>query len=552
VADIGFNAADGDPNDSIKLVSEVFPRVLMHDTRTGERFVGRPMDRASPPVGLDTVTTRFRESEIKVSLPVIGTIGLKTFCFLMPRHAKQHLFWDMLGLYRQLNFSQYGKCPSRWVWQSLPSWAKTIGTVVNGSQIVRSTSKTRQVDDVPWPDRCLPSAAVSTIGLLTLMAKWTCMSFQHGGLKEKSDREAVETVWEALMNIAFGSDDRPVTIRLRIDPDWQCCWPRPDAQGFPMFELEVDKSGFIHFGELASAAAPARSCQTTMVRKLQSVRGRNPEVAVNGRTAIAMFSKAQDAPSLSLARQIAWCFATKLELALGKQAKNTSSAGGEDFAWADPDADGKFAQALDLVKYVLGGRNAATGHHTFVATMDECEGIGMTLVNMVVGLHDNHGIMCVPNVDDGFDPEHIGSELDQNIGSKLPRTGSGDLGASLQRQAAWLQRCETQQAQSFRPRTLHRVGAKKCLDFQDNQLRTSLGINGLAFFKPNFSLKAWLDWRTWPALTVAMDLGPKNNGAAHAAMYKFGLNYVQWADASHGAHRDFVLWLKACAFTTSG
>eukprot|EP00959_Pyramimonas_sp_CCMP1952_P396890 8315948-Pyramimonas_sp.AAC.2 len=43
---------------------------------------------------------------------------------------------------------------------------------------------------------------------------------------------------------------------------------------------------------------------------------------------------------------------------------------------------------------------------------------------------------------------------------------------------------------------------------------------------------------------MAMDLGPKNNCAAHAAMYKFGLNYVQWADACHGAHRDFILWLK--------
>eukprot|EP00959_Pyramimonas_sp_CCMP1952_P343063 7186546-Pyramimonas_sp.AAC.2 len=44
VADVGFNVDSGDPDDSIKLVSELFPRVLMHDTVTGERFVGKPLD----------------------------------------------------------------------------------------------------------------------------------------------------------------------------------------------------------------------------------------------------------------------------------------------------------------------------------------------------------------------------------------------------------------------------------------------------------------------------------------------------------------------------
>eukprot|EP00959_Pyramimonas_sp_CCMP1952_P421807 8836572-Pyramimonas_sp.AAC.2 len=198
--------------------------------------------------------------------------------------------------------------------------------------------------------------------------------------------QAVNTVWESLMNIAFGSEDKPAKIILRVDPDWHCRWPRPDVHGAPVLEVEVDRCGCIHIGELATGSSPARSCLATMVRKLTAIKSRH-DMTVDGKLAIATFTKARDAPSQSLGRQIAWAFAIKLEAALGKQVKGRG--GGEDFAWAEPEGEGKFSMALDLVKYVLGGRNAAMGHHTFVATMDECEGIGMTLVNMVVGLHDN-------------------------------------------------------------------------------------------------------------------------------------------------------------------
>ena len=135
-----------------------------------------------------------------------------------------------------------------------------------------------------------------------------------------------------------------------------------------------------------------------MTRKLQGVRGRSVQDAVEGRIAITALAKAPDETSQCLARQIAWEFSQKLEAALGKQTKAGGSDGGGNFAWADADGEGQFQQALDLVKYVLSGRNAAAGHSTVVCCMDECEGMGMTLVNMVVGLHDNLGIMCVPNV----------------------------------------------------------------------------------------------------------------------------------------------------------
>lgn len=50
-----------------------------------------------------------------------------------------------------------------------------------------------------------------------------------------------------------------------------------------------------------------------------------------------------------------------------------------------------------------------------------------------------------------------------------------------------------------------------------------------------------------PSLTVTMDLGSDGNAAMHACLYKWRLAMVQWADASHGATRDFSLLLNILA-----
>lgn len=54
----------------------------------------------------------------------------------------------------------------------------------------------------------------------------------------------------------------------------------------------------------------------------------------------------------------------------------------------------------------------------------------------------------------------------------------------------------------------------------------------------------WQSWRTWPSLTIAMDLGSDGNSAFHALAYKWQANVIQWADGSHGANRDFNLLLN--------
>eukprot|EP00974_Lingulodinium_polyedra_P098658 9562105-Lingulodinium_polyedra.AAC.1 len=113
------------------------------------------------------------------------------------------------------------------------------------------------------------------------------------------------------------------------------------------------------------------------------------------------------------------------------------------------------------------------------------------------------------------------------------------------RHRAWLGRSEvTAKTGSWRPQKLHRVAAKRVLTHMDSQFRAVTGLSGLRFFAPDANIGLWQDWRSWPHLLVACDLGPDQTAAMHYILYQLQLNCTMAPDPSHGAHRDMILLLK--------
>ena len=99
---------------------------------------------------------------------------------------------------------------------------------------------------------------------------------------------------------------------------------------------------------------------------------------------------------------------------------------------------------------------------------------------------------------------------------------------------------------AWRPRKVHRTSAKLWCSMLDNQFRCCTARIGLAFFQPQaVPAGPWLDWRTWPHLNVAMDLGSDGNCGFHALERRFRLNIDQWNDPAHGCHRDLDLSIGA-------
>ena len=67
---------------------------------------------------------------------------------------------------------------------------------------------------------------------------------------------------------------------------------------------------------------------------------------------------------------------------------------------------------------------------------------------------------------------------------------------------------------------------------------------GLRFLVYDEESPAWADWRSWPTLTVAMDLGSEGVCAYNAMSYHFDMCCWMYPDPSHAAQRSFDQGLK--------
>ena len=119
----------------------------------------------------------------------------------------------------------------------------------------------------------------------------------------------------------------------------------------------------------------------------------------------------------------------------------------------------------------------------------------------------------------------------------------------VQRQRAWLRgRNAGAKAAAWRPAPRHRVSAKHWLQNLDNQARISFRDEGLKFFKPNYGVGLWSDWRTHPFAVTPMDLGLDGVCGLFAAQYKWGLAIEGFLDGCHAGNRAIVQMLEATGF----
>ena len=96
--------------------------------------------------------------------------------------------------------------------------------------------------------------------------------------------------------------------------------------------------------------------------------------------------------------------------------------------------------------------------------------------------------------------------------------GFGSLRAARHRE--WLLRERPgKQTGLRRPLVKYRMAARKWCRVVDNQIRVCTIHRGLSFFKKDPESPLWRDWRFWPGLGVASDLGSDGNAGLHALMY---------------------------------
>lgn len=112
------------------------------------------------------------------------------------------------------------------------------------------------------------------------------------------------------------------------------------------------------------------------------------------------------------------------------------------------------------------------------------------------------------------------------------------------RQRAWLRRECGEQPSSWRPTKLHRTSARKWVLALDSQIAHSTDKGGLAWFIYDASSPTWSDWRQWPLLTIASDLGSDGVAGFNALCWGYDAHVVLYPDPSHAVQRSFENALK--------
>ena len=84
----------------------------------------------------------------------------------------------------------------------------------------------------------------------------------------------------------------------------------------------------------------------------------------------------------------------------------------------------------------------------------------------------------------------------------------------------------------------HCIATKHWLMNLDNQYWLLSGRAGLSFFKPNYEMALWKDWRKQPFCAAGQDFGSDGLSGMHAAGHHFGLAMESFPDQSHAANRS--------------
>ena len=137
-----------------------------------------------------------------------------------------------------------------------------------------------------------------------------------------------------------------------------------------------------------------------------------------------------------------------------------------------------------------------------------------------------------------FDPETVDAQDGRGVKRKATDPAPGEV-SKMERHRRFL--CRQSDARgnaTWRPKPQYRAASKRWCSDLDNGVRVSTVHPGLAHMQMDGTNPLWANWRTWPTLMVAMDLGSDGVCGMHSLQYKpeWKLNIIPLPDPSHAGN----------------
>ena len=249
-----FEGADGAlvnsaANHDVLLLEDAFTKDAYKSGT--ETFVRAGKAPAINTWSLDVAKPRYQSGDVSVAMLGGSTASILIYIFHLPRKASQKVFWGLKALYHILGLTSYEGVPSKWLHEAVPSWNRYIGSIAGHCATV--LSKHGNLSDqrlkMPFSERCLPETCLSTLGFLLVLHRGVAFTREHGGFRDDVSKASAKALLEALLKFSFHG--ALSTVVLRLVPDWQSRFPRPEIEAttcsITVSSGKVDLSALVAF-----------------------------------------------------------------------------------------------------------------------------------------------------------------------------------------------------------------------------------------------------------------------------------------------------------------
>ena len=203
-------------------VQEAFKLPLYSEPGTGQLFIETIFEEGKPgaPTALDDVKRTY--NFISFDLPKVGippvSLSLHGALFELPRRDGCQVAFDLGQIVKVLDLDPAKACSSargKWLHNRWKAWEEWMELLHFPGVLLRSQQFLRDGEEL-HPERCLPWAAATSAGLVTILCRLMGSSKRVGGICDERGicKEAVRMLLHRLIRVAC---ERPWRMRILFD-----------------------------------------------------------------------------------------------------------------------------------------------------------------------------------------------------------------------------------------------------------------------------------------------------------------------------------------------
>jgi hypothetical protein len=239
----------------------------------------RSRDDSTSGYRMVNLTDKMTEFTVRAGIFICLDTAWDLVAYKVPwARGSSRILWGALELYAVFDLSSFKKKASKWLYESIGSWRKTLAGLGLTGHVFKSNSSVTRAEALVTLDAFTPTPAITTVAILVLGTRWAHAVPALGGFRVDDSRRRAKAL---VAGFVATSHVRPFDMDIGVASDWLPVWPRPCKLCVENIRLPVDAEGFVDMKSLTdlldedSAAVEARFVARQWWEVLRGLRGDN-------------------------------------------------------------------------------------------------------------------------------------------------------------------------------------------------------------------------------------------------------------------------------------